>query len=97
MSAETKTRVLITGFDLEVQAAFRGSYRAMMTELLISDEFADPGKWAGEIYLDLAKSEDDHPEQGALLARWEAVVEVRRGEKVVSELTIRGLDGVELQ
>ena len=106
MSADTKTRVLITGFDLEVQASFRGSYRAMMTDLLSSAEFAHPGRWAGEIYVDLAKGEDlsrhseaeadDSPEQGPLLATWAAVLAMIDGEKTIISLTIKGPAAEEL-
>ena len=97
MSVETKKRVVITGFDLEVQAAFRGSYRAMMTDLLSSAELAHPGRWAGEIYVDLAKDEDDEPEQGPLIAKWAAILVILDSEKTIISLTIKGLDGVELQ
>jgi hypothetical protein len=106
MSAETNTRFLITGFDLDVQAAFRGSYRAMMTDLLSSAELAHPGRWAGEIYVDLAKGEDlsrhseaeadDHPEQGPLIATWAAVLVMIDGQKTIISLTIRGPAGEEL-
>jgi hypothetical protein len=106
MSAESKTRVLITGFDLEVQAYCRGSYRAMLADLLSSAELAHPGRWAGEIYVDLAKGEDlsrhseaeadDDPEQGPLLATWAAVLVMIDGQKTIISLTIKGPAGEEL-
>jgi hypothetical protein len=32
-----------------------------------------------------------------LLAKWQAIVEIRDGEKAITSLTIRGPDGDELQ
>ena len=106
MSAETKTRVLITGGYLDTQTYLKGSYLEMMTELLYCEEFLEKyspsltrGRFEprGEIYADLAASEDDGPEEGPLLARWQAVVEIRSGEKAITSLTVRGPDGAELQ
>ena len=101
MSTGTKTRVLITGGDIEACACYTGSYRRMMTDLLYSGEFLDLSSGrtnaAGNIYLDLSQSEDDDPNEGPLLAKWQAIVEIRDGEKAITSLTIRGPDGDELQ
>jgi hypothetical protein len=68
----------------------------MLEDLLIAEEFVEPGKAAGEIYEDQALGEEEPPEPGALVARWEAVIEMRAGEKTITFLTIRGPDGAEL-
>ena len=91
-----KRRLLITGGYLDASAWYTGSYRRMMTELLSSAEFADAGRWAGEIYVDLAEGEDDGPEQGPLIAKWQAILVILDSEKAIISLTIRGPDGEEL-
>ena len=97
---------MIAGGDTDTQAYLEGSYQQMLTELLYYDEFLDTytssftkGRFEarGEIHVDMAKSEEDDPEEGLLLGVWKAVVEIRSGEKVITSLTIRGPDGDELQ